>query len=198
MSQIKKFWEFLNKDTWQSWIVSLVLIVLIIKIIVFPLLSLATSSPLPLVVIESCSMWHEDDFENWWSRNAVQYETRNIEKEQFQAFPFKEGLNKGDIILVSNKKVPELGSIIIFKPNPESLAQHPIIHRTVSTKPLGTKGDHNAFQFNPANNPQKLDETDIQETQILGRAVVRVPLIGWLKLIFFDLQKPESEQGFCR
>ncbi|MAE50014.1 hypothetical protein CMI48_04290 [Candidatus Pacearchaeota archaeon] len=198
MKTLKDFWKFLNKDTWQSWLVSLVLIVLIIKIIVFPLLSLATASPLPLVVIESCSMWHEDNFENWWGRNAVQYETRGISHDQFTNFPFRDGLNKGDIILVSNRQTQKVGDIIIFQPNPEATAKHPIIHRTVSTEPLSTKGDHNAFQFNTANNPQKLDETNIQPSQIIGRATIRIPLIGWLKLIFFDLQKPESQRGFCR
>tara|TARA_Y100000310_G_C20262771_1_gene614398 strand:+ start:39 stop:470 length:432 start_codon:yes stop_codon:yes gene_type:complete len=143
-------------------------------------------------------MWHEDSFENWWSRNAAQYETRNIEKEHFDDFPFKNGLNKGDIILVTNRKSPEQGDIIIFEPNPEATAKHPIIHRAITTEPLATKGDHNTFQFTKNNNPQNLDETDIKESQILGKATLRIPLIGWLKLIFFDIQKPESQRGFCK
>ena len=74
INQIGKFWAFLKKDTWQSWLVSLILIIIIIKFIFFPGLSFLTSSPLPLVVVESCSMYHESSFDSWWNSNAAYYE----------------------------------------------------------------------------------------------------------------------------
>ena len=48
-----KFWKFLKADTWQSWLISMILLVIIIKFIFFPLLSLITGSSLPLVVVDS-------------------------------------------------------------------------------------------------------------------------------------------------
>jgi len=68
---LTKFWKFLNEDSWQSWIVSLILIVLFIKLILFPGLSYLTGSSLPLVVVESCSMYHESNFDSWWDKNAA-------------------------------------------------------------------------------------------------------------------------------
>ncbi len=87
---LKKFWKFLNEDTWQSWLVSLVLIVIIIKFIFFPTLSFITQTPLPLVVVESCSMYHQgnffSNFDNWFERHEVKYNAYNVAKEEFQDF----------------------------------------------------------------------------------------------------------------
>jgi len=185
--QIKKFWQFLNEDTWQSWIVSLILIILFIKLILFPGLSFLTGSPLPLVVVESCSMYHESNFDSWWDKNAGWYESKNITKEQFQEFPFKSGLNKGDIILVINKGNYNMGDIIIFNAN----SRYPLIHRIVTEDPIGTKGDHNLDQI------QNL-EKNIPRDSVIGKSTIRIPYLGWIKLIFFEFSKPQNERGFCR
>jgi len=195
---LKRFLQFLKEDTWQSWLVSLVLIIIFIKLIFFPGMSLITKSPLPLVVVESCSMYHNThNMENWWNSNGVWYEKQDITKNKFNDFPFKYGLNKGDIILVSNRKQPKQGDIIIFEPNKGATTAHPVIHRVITTDPTATKGDHNSFQFNGLNNAQNLTELDIQQEQILGKATGRIPLIGWLKLIFFEPSRPSNQRGFC-
>src|SRR3989344_4223106 len=162
MNKLKKFWEFLKADTWQSWIVSLILIIAIIKLIIFPGLSFITGSSLPLVVIESCSMYHPSEFDSWWNANGIWYEEKNISKQEFKEFSFKNGLNKGDIILVNGKKEPKLGEVIIFSANLNSNAQYPIIHRVISLSPLQTKGDHNNNQLTGNNNKQGVDETSIK------------------------------------
>lgn len=199
IKRIKSSWDFLKEDTWQSWIVSLILIILFIKFILFPGLSLATGSELPLVVIESCSMYHANSFEDWWNENGAWYESVGINKESFSNFTFKNGLNKGDIILVTGvKKVPQLGEIIIFKPNLRSIARNPIIHRVVDRAPLQTKGDNNNNQLNSENNPQGVDETRIElDEQVIGKATLRIPALGWVKLIFFELQRPPELRGGC-
>ncbi|MEK7083592.1 MAG: hypothetical protein AAB972_05450, partial [Patescibacteria group bacterium] len=89
---LQKFWSFLKEDSWPSLLVSIIIIVIIIKFIFFPLLALITGSSLPLVVIESCSMYHNSQFENWWDQNSPLYEDKNITKQQFSKFPFKNGL----------------------------------------------------------------------------------------------------------
>ncbi len=183
---LKKFWKFLKEDTWQSWIVSIILIILFIKIIFFPGLSLLTGSSLPLVVIESCSMYHESSFEEWWNKNSAFYGLKDIEKSDFEQFNYKNGLNKGDIILVLGKDNYNIGDIIIF--NAE--AKYPLIHRIISTDPISTKGDHNFNQLNI--------EKEIPESAIIGKAGLRIPLLGWIKLIFFEPLRPASQRGFCR
>jgi signal peptidase I len=182
----KRVWQFLKKDSWQSWLVSLVLMFLFIKLLFFPFLSWTLGTSLPLVVVESCSMYHETGFDSWWSRNAVWYETHDIELSNFTTYPFQGGLNKGDIVIVSGRRDVREGDIIIFNAD----YTYPLIHRVVSLKPLSTKGDHN---------PTQLDaERKIRDDAVIGHAVARIPALGWLKLIFFEGLKPSEQRGFCR
>src|SRR3989344_6864517 len=192
---LRKFWNFLKEDSWQSWIVSLVLLIILIKFVLFPTLSFITSSPLPLVVVESCSMYHKSSFDDWWVNNFEWYENHNISNFQLKSFSFKNGLNKGDIIFVWGRSSYNLGNIIIFTPNSDSSAHHPIIHRLISTTPLETKGDHNSAQLTPNNNRQKIDETSIQKENIIGKAVFKIPILGWIKLIFFEPFRPADQRG---
>ena len=182
----KDLWEFLKADTWQSWLVSIILIIVFIKFILFPSLSLITGSKLPLVVIESCSMYHESGFEDWWGKNSQWYESKDISKSDFKSFSFSNGLNKGDIILVIGKKDYKIGDIIIFTAS----AKYPLIHRIISTSPFATKGDHNSDQLDM--------EREIKKSAILGKSAVRIPFLGWIKLIFFEPFRPASQRGFCR
>lgn len=187
MEALKKFWKFLNEDTWQSWLVSLVLIIVIIKFIFFPTLSFITQTPLPLVVVESCSMYHETNFEDWWTKNLGWYESKDIAYQEFKEFPFKSGLNKGDIIFVWGRSEYKLGDIIIFNAGEEYAK--PIIHRLISTNPYSTKGDHNPSQAS--------FETNIRQENILGKSLFKIPLLGWVKLIFFEPFQPVQNRGFC-
>ncbi len=182
---IKKFWAFLKKDTWQSWLVSLILIVILIKFIFFPLLSFLTGSPLPLVVVESCSMYHEASFDSWWQSNEAWYKSKNVTLSNFESYPLKNGLNKGDIIFVLGQKAYKKGDIIIFN----SQTTNPIIHRLISVSPYATKGDHNSDQL-PI-------EKEISPNQIIGKGVFKIPLLGWIKLIFFEPFR-DSGRGFCK
>ncbi len=180
-----KIWEFLNADTWQSWIVTLIIVIVGIKFVFFPLLSLITGSPLPLVVVESCSMYHESSFDNWWESNKEWYIGQGISKNNFLEFPLKNGLNKGDIVIVTGYGARDIGDIIIFN----SETRYPLIHRIISLNPIQTNGDHNPDQL-PL-------EKNISNDAVLGKAVAKIPLLGWIKLIFFDFQKPENQRGFC-
>lgn len=185
---LRKLSNFLKEDTWQSWLVSIILIIIGIKFVFFPLLSFITATPLPLVVIESCSMYHESTFNDWWSKNSAWYEAHGISKEDFSLFPMRSGLNKGDIAFVWGRAQYKEGDILIFK----AQTKYPLIHRIVSLTPLSTKGDHNSDQL-PSG-----AETNIRQEQVLGKAIVRIPLLGWVKLIFFEFMKPAAQRGFCR
>lgn len=195
LNYIKKFWNFLKADTWQSWIVSLVLLVIIIRFVLFPVAGWISGTPLPLVIVESCSMYHESGFDNWWAANGAWYESNNITKEEFKAFQSRNGLNKGDIILVWGRTEVKKGDIIIF----EAGSKYPLIHRVVSEDPLSTKGDHNIDQLRHGNNPFNLDESYIRQNQVLGEAKLKViPWLGWVKLIWFEPFKDPSLRGLCR
>ncbi len=179
------FWKFLKEDTWQSWVVSLLLAFIIIKFVFFPGLSFAMGTSLPLVVVESCSMYHPDDFESWWSRNGPWYQRKAISETAFEDFPFHNGLNKGDIIVVTGRGGYSMGDVIIF----DSEFRYPLIHRVIDKEPYGTKGDKNPGQLTP--------EKSIAEEQIRGKALMRIPALGWFKLIFFEWAKPPEQRGFC-
>lgn len=197
---IKKIYTFLKKDSWTSLLVNLILALIFIKFIFFPLLTLVTGSPLPLVIVESCSMYHHEyGFERILDENAVYQRDFDITLEDTINWPFQNGLKKGDVIFIVGAKNIEKGDIIIFNPE-DSMAPYPIIHRIVTKDPLGTKGDNfqtNSKQLTKNNNANQIDETDIEEDQVIGKALFRVPLAGWVKLIFFEPLREPSSRGFC-
>lgn len=185
MNYLKSFWNYLKQDTWHSWLVSLVLILIFIKLIFFPLLSLTTGSPLPIVVVESCSMYHETSFDSWFEKNEKFYSRFSINESDFSEFSLKSGLNKGDIVFIWGYSTPKLGDIIVFQAG----SKHPLIHRVISLEPLQTKGDHNSGQLSI--------EKSISEEQVIGKAVGKIPSIGWIKLIFFEPFRAPEARGFC-
>ena len=133
-------------------------------------------------------MYHGVSFDEWWSRNSAWYEEREISKEDFREYSYHNGMNKGDIILVIKKDNYKEGDVIIY--NPSIQTAHPIIHRIISAPNIETKGDHNSEQIS--------FEKDISNQQILGKSAARLPLVGWIKLIFFEPFRAESERGLCR
>lgn len=186
MNALQKFWEFLKKDSFASWIVSLILIFIIIKFILFPVISLISGTSLPLVIVESCSMHHNANFDSWWNQNGAWYEKINLSKSEFSEFTMKNGFTKGDVILVSSPKRIKQGDIIIFTAG----TRYPIIHRIISENPLETKGDNNLEQL--------IIEKNISKEVVLGKAVGKIPFVGWVKLIFFEPFKKKGDRGFCQ
>ncbi len=214
-NNIKKFWNWTwNSDSWLSWVVALILIFVFVKFIFFPLLALIMGTILPLAGVESSSMDHqiteegskglslcgksyskdEDhyvSFDEYWEKCGGWYEEREISKEKFSGFTLKNGFSKGDIVVVWGRFNPKVGDVIIFKPNPESIAPRPIIHRIVSIEDdnIQTKGDHNAKQLTIENNIYRTDETNIKESQIIGKALFKIPFLGWPKIWLVELMK---------
>jgi signal peptidase I len=192
---LKKFWNFIwNDNSIWSWIISLILAFIIVKFIFFPLLSLAFQSQLPLVVVESGSMHHpgnifgnifstQNSFNAWWQEKRAWYEERNITKTQAENWKLRTGFEIGDIMIVSGwNKNPKVGDVIIFSAPGYA---YPIIHRIVSIieingqKFYSTKGDNNSDQL--------VVEKNIPESSIIGKAVFKIPRLGWIKLFFVKL-----------
>jgi len=197
---LQKFWYLLWKDdSIKGWLFSIIFLFIFIKFIFFPVLGLVTGTSLPLAIVESCSMYHQNNlfsnFDNWWTRHETKYFDWGIDKAEFNSFSLQNGFNKGDILFVvkANPDKLKIGDIIIFQAGTEN----PIIHRIVDIQetPEGrifsTEGDNN--------NGQLSIEKEIKENQLIGKAELRiVPYAGWVKLIFYEFQKPTSEQGFCQ
>jgi signal peptidase I len=211
---VKKAWNWIwNSDSVWSWLVALIVIFIVVKLIFFPVLSLIMGTSLPLAGVESSSMDHQIvkdqgsslnlcgnsyskenkqyiNFNEYWEICGGWYEGREITKETFSKFSLKNGFRKGDIIIVWGRFTPKLGDIIIFQPNIDSRAPRPIIHRIVGISEEGiiqTKGDHNKDQLTTSNNGYKTDETNIKESQIIGKAIIKIPYLGWVKIWFTEL-----------
>ena len=184
----KRFWNFLQEDSWTSFIVTLLLAFIIIKLIFFPGLSLITGTSLPLVIVESCSMHHyEDGFENTFGSPI--YKDYGISLEDTVNWGFQNGFSKGDIIFVVGANNIEIGDVIIFNGG----VQYPLIHRVVETNDnYATKGDNYKTNFG-----QLSSEKNISEEQIIGKALFKVPFIGWIKLIFFEGGRSPRDRGLC-
>jgi hypothetical protein len=196
---LSKFWNIVwRDDSFKGWLISVIFLFVVIKLIFFPVLNLATGTELPLAIVESCSMYHKGDlfgdYDTWYEKHNQKYSTLEISQEQFKSFTFKKGFNKGDILFIIGVK-PEnvkIGDVIIFNAN----HANPLIHRVIETR----KVDENYFYstLGDNNDGQLTIEKNISETQLVGKAVFKLsPYLGWVKLIFFEIQRPERERGIC-
>tara|TARA_Y100000034_G_C6789279_1_gene353263 strand:+ start:207 stop:818 length:612 start_codon:yes stop_codon:yes gene_type:complete len=195
-----KLWFLLWKDdSLKGWVLSIIVIFIFIKFIFFPSLSLITGTALPLAIVESCSMYHEgnllSDYDEWFQDHESKYSNFNINQEQFKDFKMKNGFNKGDILFILGTKPEKLkiGDIIIFTANSEN----PIIHRIID---IQNQDNELSFSTIGDNNQGQLSfEKSISSDKIIGKATLKVlPYFGWIKLIFFETQKPTSSKGFCK
>lgn len=173
-------WFLLEDESWISWLVCLTLCFLIIKFIFFPLMGVLFSTNLPFVIVESESMQHNGNFEQWWTNFHGWYDNNNITKEQFLQFPLHNGFDKGDIIAVRKVNEYKIGDIIVF----DSGQSKPIIHRTVESNiSISTKGDNNNGQL-----PGGVED-NIQKDKIYGKAIFKIPKLGWVKLFIVENYK---------
>jgi len=190
MKRIKKFWRWLwDSNSILSWIVLVVLAFLFVKFIFFPFFGFILKTSMPFVIVESYSMqhcygieknvfWH-CNFDKYWENYKDWYVERNISKEDFIKFSFKDGLDAGDIAVLKGKKEYEIGDIIVFV-----VERRPIIHRIVTKKceekcVYGTKGDNNLVQIN--------FEKEISQEQIVGKVIFVIPKLGWIKLLPYKI-----------
>ena len=213
----KKTWYFIwESDSILSWIVNILLAFIIIKFLVYPGLGFAMQTSHPVVAVVSGSMEHKavhpcidynraynrceefdkssysicgvsfdskqkSNYDFFWNTCGGWYENNtDVNKESFNEFKFKNGFNKGDIMVLRGIK-PEkvdVGDTIVYV---SKTASYPIIHRVVEVKgdesyTFITKGDHNNGEDSP-----------VSENQLVGKAVARVPLLGWIKIGFVEL-----------
>ena len=173
--KLRKIWNFIwYDDSWLSWILNLIIAFLLVKFIIYPGVGLVLGTEFPIVAVVSSSMEHNSNFNNWWSDNDNFYRSWNITKEEFQDFRFINGFNKGDIMVLANPEEIKNGDVIVYKTN---RIQYPIIHRAISTDPIIAKGDNNSREDNEKINKDMID----------GKEILRIPLLGWIKIWFTEL-----------
>ena len=91
------------------------------------------------------------------------------------------------ILWRANKNNLDVGDVLIF----QGSKPQPLIHRVVkvweedSQTYYQTKGDHNSGSISGS-----LGEEKISEDRLYGKGVIRVPYLGWIKILFVDAVKP--------
>ncbi len=186
MSTIKRIWHFIwEEDSFASWIVNIIIAFVLVKFVIYPGLGFVLGTTHPVVAVMSSSMAHSGDFESWWQWQGNIYMAMGITKEYAESWRFKNGFDKGDIMVVRGVKPDDLkiGDVLIFY----GKLNEPIIHRIVLTdisdgEPVfTTKGDNNNAVSD------QLGERNIKKGRIVGKAVFQIPLLGWVKIIFMDV-----------
>lgn len=193
----KKTWYFIwEDDSIYSWMANVVLAFVLIKFIVYPILGLLLNTNYPIVAVVSSSMEHDGSFDDWWMSRAICgeqlcsqsefYSIYGITKEQFLSYKFKNGFRRGDIMILYGSKPGYLmpGDVLVFR----AARPDPIIHRIIQKTQtqqgylFQTKGDHNAKSISAAD----LNELSIAEKQLIGKAIVRIPYLGYVKIWFVE------------
>lgn len=131
------------------------------------------------------------DYDYWWSKCGDWYEERNISKDIFKEYSFSTGFNTGDLMIIVNSEfeTTQVGDVIVFYRQAEDRTTIPIIHRVVEKvdnkglRYYKTKGDNNADHGVFSN----LNENFIASNTVAGKAVARIPWLGWVKIGFTNL-----------
>jgi len=152
---------------------------LLVKFIIYPGLALLLGSSLPLVAVISGSMEHEGfAFDAWWEANGQWYEEQSITKEMFLDYRFTNGFDKGDVIVLVGVDEVIVGDVLVYT---SASHQYPIIHRVTyineEEQSYIIKGDNNDGS----------DPFAVEEEQFIGKALYRIPKIGWIKIWFVQL-----------
>lgn len=115
----------------------------------------------------------------WYDANT------EITMDSFGKFRFSNGFNKGDIMILKGAEPDDIvvGDILVFQ-DPRGFIPDPIIHRVVEIKDEGdwhavTKGDHNSGP----------DGRYVSEELVVGKALVRIPVLGYIKIWFVEVVK---------
>lgn len=180
---LKKLWHFIwYDDSFASWLVNLILAFVLVKFVVYPGIGFLLGTQFPIVAVVSGSMEHNGlSFDAWWEENGQWYENKEISMEEFSKFRYINGFNKGDIMFlkgVSPKNI-KVGDVLVYETPSHS---NPIIHRVVEVRDDSyiTKGDNNEKEDKPVS-PNQIERT--------GKAIIRLPYLGWIKIWFVDLFK---------
>ncbi len=183
-SLAKKIWLFIwEDDSILSWVVNVILAFILVKFVIYPVLGFMLGTGYPIVAVISSSMEHRSmGFDSWWENNKGWYLENDIAKGMLSEAKFKNGFNKGDIIILVGKNPEDIKKMDVVVYSSDSY-KYPIIHRVVQIDDTAevvkftTKGDNNPIS----------DPAQVRTEQLLGKAVFRIPKLGWVKILFTEL-----------
>jgi signal peptidase I len=176
---------------------------------------------IPYVVIDSSSMDHvKMEFDEWWlerfpmnnplippdERAESQEEffrERNISKDDFLSFPFKNGFRKGDILIQTSPGEIKIGDVITFRRDmyteytEEGYIKYTLLvtHRVINivnennTQFYHTKGDTRLGQDKAPPGLFLDDRNFLTKNDIVGKPVFRIPFLGKPFVLLKELKK---------
>jgi len=127
----------------------------------------------PFVAVMSSSMTHDGyAIQNYY----VWMQDHGFSREQLQEFPFPNGFDKGDALIIASPENAGVGDVVVYV-NPH--VGYAIIHRVINMTADGyiTKGDRN-----PAPDPWV-----VRRAWVKGKAVFLIPLLGWIHVLPSDI-----------
>ena len=157
---------------WKSDIAFILLILIIYKFGIENILKIVLNTSHPLVIVATNSMEHENFDINWYLNN-------NFTLEEIENFPFKDGINIGDLVIVKGVKCEELkrGDVAVYK---TKYYKYPIVHRIVKIERINNKC---YITFKGDNNQDILHfERNVSMENIVGKVIFRIPYIGLPKI----------------
>ncbi len=181
MVNFKKIWHFIwYDDSPLSWFINIILALILVKFVIYPGLGFVLNTTHPLVAVVSSSMDHNGlKFDEWWEKSGSWYEQNGITKEEFKIYSFKHGFNRGDIMVLKGTKEKSVGDVLVYQK--QNSFDPPIIHRAVkiNSDSFQTKGDNVVIvqEF----------EKEIKNGAFIGKAILRIPYLGYIKIIFVDV-----------
>ena len=189
------------EDSAASWIANIIVAFILIKFIVYPVLGAVLGTTYPIVAVVSGSMEHDASFNDWWAGACAPggrpltfadgtivtpqllYGKFGIDHDAFEAYRFHNGFNKGDLMILYSPNDVRVGDVLVFS---TAGLSDPVIHRIIETK-VDEQGATTYYTMGDHNCRQHPFEQGITQRQVLGKAVVRIPWLGWIKIEFVNL-----------
>ncbi len=194
----RRFWEFLwHDDSALSWITNIAVAFLLVRFIIYPLLGLMLGTGFPVVAVMSGSMEHTGPLDTWWGAHCLEtrqfpdgsmlvrelnqtvadsYAQYGIKKEDISRYPFKNGFNTGDIIILTGAMSLKRGDVIVFGIDQPVPIIHRVVNISADSKFFKTKGD------STSNCDSHPFEQKVASEAVVGKALLRVPYLGWIKI----------------
>ena len=154
---------------------------ILLAILINKALGVFLGTDLPVVAVVSESMTHDSTTEE--RHYGFLEDNFNYSRATVDSWPLKGGFRMGDVLVVKGVQEDEIevGYVIVYNRKPFGAAppdsfKVPIVHRVVQVEGgMLTKGDHN-----PGVDPWGI-------SKIRGKAVLRIPLLGWPKVVLHSI-----------
>jgi len=178
--KIKNIWNFILYDnSLLSWIIRIIVIIILsyicVQLLIGPIMESVLGETKYYVFggVQGRSMEHHGfDFDEWWDNKKEWYVENNISKDNFDNFSMKNGIDRGDMIILENSNNINVGDVIVFRGNYSTLLIHRVVKKweEKGKSYYQAKGDYNY------NYSAELGEDNLSEDDITGKVVFKIPI----------------------